>query len=108
MRNKYNKLLLIFSLIICANVEAQNDNFTLRSPDKNIFFEVTLDSILSEIFYTIDYKNKEVISKSGFDIKLDNHQSEWALAIKDKPKWGWMYEKRDWDGWGSPSALPLT
>ncbi len=90
MPKSYNKILLLFSFFIFIRVEAQKEDFNLRSPDGNIFFEVTLDSILREIYYKFDYKNKDVIGKSNFDIKLDNHQSEWALAISDKPEGDWM------------------
>ena len=42
------------------------------------------------LFYEIKYKGKEVVQKSLLDIELDNHFSEWALAIKDKPTGPWM------------------
>lgn len=34
------------------------------------------------LFYTVDYKGQPVIGESLLDIKLDNHLSEQAMALK--------------------------
>ena len=65
------------------------------SPDANYEINVSQkwdDSGKSIITYSVNFKGKQVILNSQFNIQLDNHLHEWALAIKDTPKGDWMDE----------------
>lgn len=61
----------------------------LRSPDGNYLLEVGRERV-GEIHYRVSYKRKSVIDESELSISLDNHLSEWALAIGEKPQGHWM------------------
>lgn len=57
----------------------------LASPDKNIvvnFYQKKLTDSTRAMFYTVDYKGKNVILESDLDLQLDNHLSEQAMALK--------------------------
>lgn len=68
---------------------AQEFNEQLLSPDKQTAYNVYRKQG-GGIFYTIKYKGKDVIAPSELNIQLDNHWSEWALAIKKHPGTDWM------------------
>jgi hypothetical protein len=65
----------------------------LFSPDKKYAFVLQQKQDVSgknSLSYSLNFKDKPVILDSGLDIKLDNHASEWALAIKNVPTGDWM------------------
>lgn len=65
----------------------------LSSPDGNYLVEIDRKAAgkgESKIHYRIFYQRKPVLEKSELSISLDNHLSEWALAIKEKPDSHWM------------------
>tara|TARA_R110002050_G_scaffold273113_1_gene417111 strand:- start:139286 stop:141181 length:1896 start_codon:yes stop_codon:yes gene_type:complete len=91
----------LFSLVLFLVFfisKGQSDNGfqkTLMSPDANYEINVSQkwdDSGKSIITYSVNFKGKQVILNSQFNIQLDNHLHEWALAIKDTPKGDWMDE----------------
>jgi alpha-glucosidase len=58
---------------------------TVQSPDKNLTatFHQKLDSKGSRtMYYTVTFKNKEVIKESALELILDNRLSESAMALK--------------------------
>lgn len=86
-------IILILSLISnCSFSKTVIDtaNFNIQSPDKNInirFYQKKITDSTKAMYYTVSYKNKPVILESVLDIRLDNHLSEQAMALKvDKHK----------------------
>ncbi|MGL6159023.1 glycoside hydrolase family 97 N-terminal domain-containing protein [Microbulbifer sp.] len=66
---------------------------SLHSPDGNYLLEIHREAEKgseAKILYQVSYKRKPVVDKSELSISLDNHLSEWALAIKEKPQGAWM------------------
>ncbi|MCX2678659.1 glycoside hydrolase family 97 N-terminal domain-containing protein [Galbibacter sp. EGI 63066] len=96
IKSKYRKyfLLILFTgVIINYGVVAQETKrFEQKnySPDKNYELNISRDATTGKITYQINYKGKTLIKKSRLAISLDNHLSEWALAIKEKPEGPWM------------------
>ena len=88
--------LVLFLVFFISKGQSDNDfDKTLMSPDAN--YEINMsqkwdDSGKSIITYSVNFKGKQVILNSQFNIQLDNHLHEWALAIKDTPKGDWMDE----------------
>mgnify|MGYP003678289233 CR=1 FL=1 len=88
--------LVLFLVFFISKGQSDNDfDKTLMSPDANYEINVSQkwdDSGKSIITYSVNFKGKQVILNSQFNIQLDNHLHEWALAIKDTPKGDWMDE----------------
>ncbi|WP_439510862.1 glycoside hydrolase family 97 N-terminal domain-containing protein [Marinimicrobium koreense] len=66
---------------------------TLKSPDGATSITVHAESSKRKgmaLWYSVSYGDKEVIKKSHLNINLDNHLSEWALAIEDAPEGQWV------------------
>src|SRR4051794_3001594 len=82
----------LFVLVVVAGKRAFNQQSlvegttaTISSPDKNLtatFYQKKDASGSKTMYYTVRYKNKEVISQSALDIILDNRLSESAMALK--------------------------
>ncbi|RNL82381.1 alpha-glucosidase [Sinomicrobium pectinilyticum] len=90
MITRLNKTLWIcLALLVFNRVQAGDWNKLLASPDGSYQLTITGDNS-GEIKYRVDYKGKPLIRSSRLRIKLDNHLSEWALAIKEKPRTPWM------------------
>ncbi|MGD8174764.1 glycoside hydrolase family 97 N-terminal domain-containing protein [Marinimicrobium sp. ARAG 43.8] len=87
-------LITLVSLIPIGNVALAEDTAeTLTSPNGQV--SITVHSNLSEreglaLWYDVNYGDKTVIKRSRLDIRLDNHLSEWALAIENTPKGQWI------------------
>jgi len=65
----------------------------LTSPDGRYVLDVgraVKKGESSSITYRVSYDRLKVIEDSQLSISLDNHLSEWALAIKERPEGGWM------------------
>ncbi len=87
----------IFILILMVGIVVQHGfaqdaapTRTLRSPDNNlrVDFQHTGNSGNKKMYYRVFYKNKPVILESQLNIKLDNHLSQLALALKtDAGNW---------------------
>ncbi|MXN90766.1 alpha-glucosidase [Flavobacterium sp. Sd200] len=91
MRLRIKALLLFFLFVSGINSFAQQFNEHIVSPDKNITCNVYRNAGAG-IFYTVSYKGKPVVVASELNIQLDNHWSEWTLAIKNKPGKDWMQD----------------
>ncbi|MGL1959201.1 MAG: glycoside hydrolase family 97 protein [Colwellia sp.] len=100
MKNKHNKRAKFIAFILgilffTYTVQALpvDKVIKLSSPDSKLSLSVfyTLDkNEKSTLQYTLAKESKTVLKRSNFNIELDNHLSEWALAIKDAPKEAWM------------------
>ncbi|MFD0991112.1 glycoside hydrolase family 97 N-terminal domain-containing protein [Mariniflexile jejuense] len=91
------KLSIVFFFSYLISIGQSDNGFhkSLTSPDTN--YEINISKKLDDlgksiIKYSVNYKGKQVILDSRFNIELDNHLNEWALAVKDKPKGNWMDE----------------
>jgi alpha-glucosidase len=82
--------LLFFGLLVSATCFAQSaalitgTNASVQSPDNNLaarFYQVK-DRDGNALFYEVTYKGRSVIRPSMLDIRLDNHLSENAMALK--------------------------
>lgn len=82
----------LLTLTACFAVGVQDSVFTMTSPNQKYQCQLTYrtSSDKTELFYQINYDQTVVIEPSSLAIELDNHLSEWALAIKDKPQGHWM------------------
>jgi alpha-glucosidase len=61
----------------------------LVSPDGN--YQVKLyRNKPGAVLYQVSYEGKDLVHESQLSISLDNHLSEWALAIRKKPEGAWM------------------
>ncbi|MGY5354141.1 glycoside hydrolase family 97 N-terminal domain-containing protein [Wenyingzhuangia sp. IMCC45467] len=82
--------------IISSSVKDELLNFQkIESPDGNFlfsFYQKEINNGITKTYYQVSFKGKPIVLESEFNIELDNHLSEWALAIKDKPKGKWMDE----------------
>lgn len=91
-----HRFFLIFCLIglITTTGRAQHNTqqsfqHQLISPDGH--YEIKLwRNKPGAVSYQVSYKGKSVVEESQLSISLDNHLSEWALAIKQKPEGAWM------------------
>lgn len=88
---KLYSLILIFSSLI---VTAQHRPFTkqIKSIDGNYEVKVFQEIVKgkNKIFYSVSYKNKEVILKSLLELKIDNKLFESALAIENDESEDWF------------------
>lgn len=81
---------LLSVLVVAGTVHAQSalvsgTSATIQSPDKNYtaaFYQKKDAKGSRTMYYTVSYKNKEVIKESALDIMLDNRLSESAMALK--------------------------
>jgi alpha-glucosidase len=85
---KHSLILFLYCFSFClANAQTgviDASRVELKSPDKNItlhFYQKQITDGTRMMFYDVTYKDKPVISESQFDIQLDNHLSEQAMAI---------------------------
>lgn len=75
----------IFSGIVSAQRIIDGSLVTIQSPGKNLTvrcYQKKMSDTTRALFYTVDYKGQPVIGESLLDIKLDNHLSEQAMALK--------------------------
>lgn len=88
-------ILAVFSSIAFAAETQQEEK--LLSPNGKVafsfFYEVDKKELAS-FLYSVAKDDKKVIEKSRLDLELDNHLSEWALAIKNVPSGYWMHGLR--------------
>lgn len=85
----FKKVVLVAFVVLRISATAQNtQNYELNSPDEELQIEISQEN--NEWFYSVTFKNQEAVLKSLFNIELDNHRSEWALAISEKPRGDWM------------------
>src|ERR1041384_1533855 len=81
---------LLFLFVVAANCAfsqqvIEGTTAIVQSPDKNLsatFYQKKDASGGRTMYYTVSYKNKEVIRQSALDIILDNRLSESAMALK--------------------------
>ncbi len=97
LNRKIMKMASIVLFALCAYVNAavaDDRTKTLFSPDGKIkfsFYSEINKKQQSSFYYSISKEGKDVIQKSRLDLELDNHYSEWALAIKNAPQGYWMH-----------------
>lgn len=89
------KLIAVAWLLASSHVSANpvSQEHKLISPNGDVRFSFYYDTKgngTSSLYYSVDKGNKSVVEQSQFDIQLDNHLSEWALAIKNTPSGNWM------------------
>lgn len=86
---------ILFLLTINLNAVAKQEQVkSLSSPDGKIkftFYAGKNRKKQSLFFYSVSKEQQDVIKKSRMDLDLDNHYSEWALAIKNVPQGYWMH-----------------
>mgnify|MGYP000347920553 CR=1 FL=1 len=92
--------IFLFSLAACTTTQQSDLASTkvlaqkkLSSPDKSLQFTFTLtenEQGKTIAFYQISKNGQQIIKDSKFELELDNHMSEWALAIKNTPTGSWM------------------
>lgn len=82
-------VLLLLTIYSIAVQSQENDKgipkVEVTSPDGNIvfsFYQKTGQDGGKTMYYTLQYKNKQVILESRLNLKIDNHLSEQALALK--------------------------
>lgn len=96
LNRKIMKIASIVLFALCAYVHATfagDRTKMLFSPDGKIKFSFHSEinkKQQSSFYYSISKEGKDVIQKSRLDLELDNHYSEWALAIKNAPQGYWM------------------
>lgn len=88
-------ILLAMVIVIAGDCLASDKSKTvnLLSPNGRVNFQVEIHSNQkgdTELSYSITLDKNQVINKSAFSLILDNHMSEWALAIKSVPTKPWM------------------
>ncbi|HYO21714.1 MAG TPA: glycoside hydrolase family 97 N-terminal domain-containing protein [Flavisolibacter sp.] len=79
------QLALVFlSCKLYSQQVVENSKLTLQSPDKNLTATFYQKQVAGgrTMYYTVHYKNKEVIRESALDLILDNRLSESAMALK--------------------------
>lgn len=70
---------------VLAQVNEQPGLASVASPDNNVrfvFYQKTNAAGKRELYYRVTYKHKAVILDSLLDLRLDNHLSESAMALK--------------------------
>lgn len=85
-------LALACSATVIAQSMVTGSEATVQSPDKNLiikFYQKAQPDSKRTMYYTVSYKNKPVILESVMDVRLDNHLSESAMALK-------VDEHQDW------------
>lgn len=88
-------VLLAAVLLLAGRSQAGSEvkSYDLASPNGRVNFHFDISSKKngdSELSYSISLDKKQLIKPSLFAITLDNHMSEWALAIKNTPTKPWM------------------
>lgn len=88
-------VLLTMIVVVAVNCSANTESksFNVLSPNGRVNFQVDIASSKksdTELYYSIKLDKDQVINKSLLSLTLDNHMSEWALAIKDAPTKDWM------------------
>lgn len=89
MTVRFKAVWVAITLIIFYQANAQEWKEQFTSPDEAYQLMIIGDDS-GQIKYKVDYKGKPVVNSSQLSISLDNHLSEWAMAIKEKPKGEWM------------------
>jgi hypothetical protein len=84
---KYFALLFLSGLSIQLSAQkiVEGTTATVQSPDKNLkatFYQKKDAAGSRTMYYTVSYKDKEVIKESSLDLILDNRLSESAMALK--------------------------
>ena len=75
----------LLSTCALAQVNEQPGLASVVSPDNNVrfvFYQKTSPAGKRELYYRVTYKHKAVILDSQLDLRLDNHLSENAMALK--------------------------
>ncbi|MGF7230428.1 glycoside hydrolase family 97 catalytic domain-containing protein [Arachidicoccus sp.] len=86
----FNRLLLcclcFFSLgKLKANHDTDIEKYSIQSPDKQLsfqFYQKQNENGKRTMYYRVKYNNVTVIEPSIMDIRMDNHLSEEAMALK--------------------------
>ncbi|WP_289058362.1 glycoside hydrolase family 97 protein [uncultured Flavobacterium sp.] len=84
--------LIVIQVLLAQDGSLKKCTEKTVSPDNNYECIVTVredQSGSNRVSYRINYKNRPVVLESELKIELDNHLSEWALAVKDKPGADW-------------------
>lgn len=77
----------------CCIAIAQPNSTKITSPNGKLVFELRLgkgEGGDTTITYSVAKNGVQVIKPSALALTLDNHLSEWALAIKQAPKKSWI------------------
>jgi hypothetical protein len=79
--------LILAALFLQANSQSiiPGTTVTVQSPDKNLsatFYQKQDSKGSRTMYYTLSFKNKEVIKESALELILDNRLSESAMALK--------------------------
>jgi alpha-glucosidase len=84
--------LLLFFFSLSANAQRREFTRQIRSTDGNYQVNVFQESRdgKNSIFYSVSYKNKEVVLKSLMEMTIDNKLFESALAIANDPSDNWF------------------
>lgn len=96
MKKTITTFLSLLVLLFCssqAQAATKNTEEVLVSPDGKL--QITLYYSQTEkgkasLHYRVQKDKKAVIEKSALHMDLDNHLSEWALAIKNTPQGDWF------------------
>ena len=84
---------ILLSDVAFSQVIVDGTSVVISSPDKNLtiqFYQKQDVNNNRTLFYSIHYKNKQIINESSFDLQLDNHLSESAMALKIDTHKRWM------------------
>ena len=77
---------LLCALLLVTQAQAQRiAEHSLASPDKRLqltFYQKRLATGKSALYYSLRYKDRQVINESLLDLQLDNHLSESSMALK--------------------------
>ncbi|HLT89191.1 MAG TPA: glycoside hydrolase family 97 catalytic domain-containing protein [Sphingobacterium sp.] len=92
---KYVTLLIAFTVSL-SDIYAQPgkklQEWTLNSPDGNYNIYITQHETAKDkrqLYYTVDYKGKNIIKTSALGIQLENQLFESALGIENDPSEWW-------------------
>lgn len=92
---KYVTLLIAFTVSL-SDIYAQPgkklQEWTLNSPDGNYNIYITQHETAKDkrqLYYTVDYKGKNIIKSSALGIQLENQLFESALGIENDPSEWW-------------------
>lgn len=92
---KYVTLLIAFTVSlndIYAQPGKKLQEWTLHSPDGNYNIYITQHETAKDkrqLYYTVDYKGKNIIKTSALGIQLENQLFESALGIENDPSEWW-------------------
>lgn len=94
---KANSLISLSGILLLAvstsAFNAQTTERTIYSPDNTVQLVLTFiehENGRTEMTYQVSKSGKVVVRTSALALELDNHFSEWALAIKNTPTGPWM------------------